>query len=93
MNGRRIPDATSGDGLVYEPGDYGRISGIWHAMTPNGLLGNLAGHTVTENADGTITVSPSIESGYTRGGDGGRIDPTLGRYWHGFLEKGVWRQV
>ena len=41
-------------------GEYGKWDDTWWASTPNGLAANLAGHEVTEHADGTITVSPSI---------------------------------
>lgn len=42
--------------------------------------------TITENEDGTVTVSPSIEDKIQVNGEwvGG---------WHGFLENGVWRQI
>jgi hypothetical protein len=43
-------------------------------------MGNLSGHSVTEHDDGTITVSPSIL-------DDGRS------VWHGYLERGAWRQI
>lgn len=45
-------------------------------------------HSFTEEADGTLTISPSISD---RKRD---QDPsTPGDGWHGFLERGVWRQV
>ncbi|MGB1284936.1 MAG: DUF6527 family protein [Aggregatilineales bacterium] len=55
----------------------------WYATTPNGNLANLRSHTVTEHDDGTITVSPSIlcESWRSKG------------RWHGYLERGIWREV
>jgi len=80
--GRRIPDFPSGIGARFAPGDYGKIKATWYACTPNGLLGNLANHEVTEYEDGTISVSPSILV------DGGQPDQ-----WHGFLERGIWREV
>lgn len=43
-------------------------------------------HTFTEEDDGSLTVSPSI-SDKKRGG-GSESDG-----WHGFLERGVWREV
>ncbi len=82
MKGRRVfPDA---DGhLTFAPGDYGRHqNGQWMACTPNGLLGNLDSHEVIENADLTITVSPSI-----------LVENYDGTRWHGYLEHGVWREV
>ena len=53
----------------------------WFARAPRGHLGRLRYHDVTEHEDGTITVRPSIlnDSGPNR--------------WHGFLERGVWREV
>lgn len=59
-------------------------------MTPNGALGNLAGHQVVEHDDGTITVAPSILCH-----PHGELDENDQRVekpgWHGFLECGVWR--
>lgn len=54
----------------------------WHCVTPNGHAGNLAAHDVTEHEDGTITVSPSILVS----------NPQQGELWHGYLERGVWRE-
>lgn len=81
--GRRLPDGTT----AFAPGDYGRVGEAlaWYARAPRGHMGNLANHTVTEHEDGTITVSPSIL--ITGGGDEG--EPAV---WHGFLERGVWRE-
>lgn len=83
MIGRRY-DFT--DGLP-EPGDYGRggADGHWYCCVPNTdtLMGNLSKHTVVEHEDGTITVSPSILIS----------SPHRGVEWHGYIEKGVWREV
>jgi hypothetical protein len=57
-------------------------NGRWMARTPNGHLGNLGNHDVTEHEGGTITVSPSI-----------LISNHTGELWHGFLERGVWREA
>lgn len=78
--GRRLPDDTRD----FRPGDYGRVNGAWQARTPEGHLGNLSGHQVTEHEDGTVTVSPSIR---VVGGSGDAFA------WHGYLERGVWREV
>lgn len=82
MQGRRLPDgdATMAD---YEPGDYAKDlrTGWWFFRTPNGLFASMRSHTITEHEDGSITASPSIlVSG-----------PNIGQ-WHGFLERGVWRE-
>lgn len=67
-----------------EPGEYGKdpVSGIFYAVPPDtDLIANLSGHAVVEHDDGTITVSPSIKVS------------ARDRLWHGYLERGVWRQV
>ena len=65
------------------PGDFGRdAAGRWLCRAPNGFAGQLSRHEVAEHEDGTITVSPSIL--ITR--------PPQGE-WHGYLERGVWREV
>ena len=86
--GRRIwpvrVDEDGGEWFRPEDGDYfyDRKNSAWHATTPNGLAGNLANHDVVEHEDGTITVSPSI-----------LVDGSTDGSWHGFLERGVWREV
>lgn len=96
MQGRRLPD-----GYHYrdaEPGDYWRqvfgpanrptdfstaqrnISWAWTIRDPLGSMGTIGTHQVVEHEDGTITVSPSILNDRAGG-------------WHGFLERGVWREV
>lgn len=54
----------------------------WYCKTPNGHLGNLRAHDVEEHEDGTITVSPSI-----------LVSDHTGELWHGYLERGMWREV
>lgn len=84
MQGERVhPD--EGADFLYElskkPGAYGTADGeCWFATTPNGLLGNLGNHTVTEHQDGTISVTPSI---LVSGGM---------QTWHGYLTRGVWKE-
>jgi hypothetical protein len=58
-----------------------RVNGrqTWMVRTPNGHLGNLSNHDVVENADGTITVSPSI-----------LVSDSTGELYHGFLVNGEW---
>jgi len=80
IQGRRVYMDEMGNLLLSE-GDYGQDSrGHWMARPPGNHTGDLSGHTVTEHEDGTITVSPSILI------DDGRSK------WHGYLEKGVWRE-
>ncbi len=74
-----------------EPGQYGLGSdGAWFGSPPQRLdsdglplIADLSKHQVVEHEDGTITVSPSIliRRGHT------------GEQWHGFLERGVWREA
>jgi len=66
-------------------GEYGKNRrGIWQAR-PHGMhVGSLQNHTVTEHEDGTITVSPSIL--ITSEERGQKVE------WHGYLERGVWRE-
>lgn len=82
MQGKRV-DAH--DDPLLAPGEYGIMSnGTWHGCTPNGHGCSLAKHTVIEHEDGTITVSPSILVSDARG----EVE-----LWHGYLERGVWREV
>jgi hypothetical protein len=71
-----------GDGIP-DPGSYwnDKRDGEWYGMTPNGHMANLAAHTVTEHEDRTITVSPSI-----------LVNRGMPGEWHGYLERGVWRE-
>jgi hypothetical protein len=66
-----------------QPGEYGFFNGQWFACTPSGDLANLARHAVTEHEDGTITVSPSILVSRPGGV----------QLWHGWLERGIWREA
>lgn len=84
MTGRRV---ETWEELFATPGGYMRGereagTAYWHVKTPNGHLGNLAAHDVEEHEDGTITVSPSI-----------LVSDHTGELWHGYLERGVWREV
>jgi hypothetical protein len=79
--GRRAhPDAEGR--LRLAEGDYGKDprDGNWYGRPPGNHLGSFANHEVTEHADGTISVSPSI-----------LISDHRGPVWHGYLERGVWR--
>ncbi len=98
MKGKRVQPDSSGY-LKLAPGEYGKDgNGIWRVRPPtiqvdglekqqHPLSGTLSKHTVKEHEDGTITVSPSILIQYLWG------DPPRGIEWHGFLERGIWRQV
>ncbi len=91
MQGRRLPGTVFGEpGLGWqewekvEPGTYLKAASdggaYWHITLPSGIQFTLGPqHAITEHEDGTITVSPSI------------YDAPDG--WHGYLERGVWREV
>jgi len=92
MIGRRVylqPNYPEVDGpytLWLAEGDYGRDrDGFWKARPPGHHAGSLENHEVIEHEDRTITVSPSILiTGY---------DGNSETKWHGYLERGVWREV
>lgn len=88
MIGKRVDLIPQEGGFQrLRPGEYGRLEdGTWYAETPNGHGANLGRHKVTEHEDGTITVSPSIlVSTRIRGKDI--------QVYHGWLERGVWRDA
>lgn len=89
--GRRLADVERGK--LPEPwpsvGDYWReVDGEtlveWWVVVPSAhpVPSACPGHNVVEHEDGTITVSPSLLVHY---GDG--------EAWHGFLERGIFREV
>ena len=80
MQGKRVEDPAP-----FDEGAYWLQNGNWYCVTPGKHYGNLTAHEVTEHEDGTITVSPSI---LVRGGRDGTRE-----LWHGYLERGVWREV
>jgi hypothetical protein len=91
MQGRRIypPPYSELKLSDVQPGDYWLDSETetWMCRVPNGHFGGLKNHSVTDHGDGTITVSPSIlVTGY---------DDEKGENatWHGYLEKGIWREA
>jgi hypothetical protein len=55
----------------------------WWCRTPNGHAGALGNHEVTENEDGTITVTPSILVTT-------RINGNDVELYHGYLTNGEW---
>ena len=88
MIGRRVYPEENGYPQL-APGDYGKDKdGHWWCKPPieaPGMAGLLTNHNVIEHEDGTITVSPSILVS-TRWGE-------MTFTWHGFLERGVWRNA
>lgn len=96
---KRLPDGTKASDVIFHglggPGirywkDADHKCWMIHFPEPKdslgtGVTGNLAAHTVTEHEDGTITVSPSI---LVSGQDGERRFER-----HGYLERGIWRDV
>jgi len=81
MEGKRVDRL---DDSHFLSGEYGKGSdGAWYCCPPNSdLLGRLGNHEVVEHEDGTITVSPSI-----------LIRNRPGKAWHGYLERGIWREI
>ena len=84
--GRRV---HLGEGQIFpceQAGDYGQDEyGVWWAWVPckGATQAKISSHAVTEHEDGTITVSPSILMDFG----------AHGVTWHGYLERGVWREV
>lgn len=88
MQGRRLADGFADqEGFSWDqvkPGDYFQQSpGHWFLCAPSGEHGgcNTTTWSITEHEDGSITVSPSLWFNKDLNG------------WHGFLQRGVWRQV
>lgn len=84
MQGRRVPlpDDVDIDDVLFamKPGDYLLKDGVPWVVLPNGVGPcRLGGWTVEVHDDGTITTGPSI------------LDRDSG--WHGYLERGIWREV
>lgn len=74
------------DELVHDKICYWQDSNKkWLLYLPGCGVGGLGLHKVEENVDGTITVTPSIlVTGHNEGNPIKR---------HGFLTKGIWREV
>lgn len=88
LQGRRVDGGWEG---LEQPGDYSPLKvedgnvGVLLFVLPEGTWGRIAGQghgqngepewTITEESDGTVTVSPSID---------------YPDHWHGFLKQGVW---
>lgn len=100
--GRRRDAVSLGDlPPNVQPGDYWKCRGltvaepsnltgtVWGFYAPNGAgIGTLRLHTVRENDDETASVLPNDGSSNSILISGG-----TGRSWHGYLERGVWREV
>ncbi len=89
--GRRVDSIEAV--LDGEPGDYyhdPEKNSVWFQL-PNGNTGRLAvppWDSITEEADGTITVGGSIQQHFHA--PAGNWPGQLA--WHGFLEHGQWRE-
>lgn len=98
--GHRRPDGT--DSRTLNPGEYtremsadGSPTDRWEFRVPNcepskrwthGFGGISSGKwAITEHEDESITVSPSIDYKEYEG-------DTIVHRWHGYLERGVWRE-
>jgi hypothetical protein len=83
MQGKRVELVPQEGGFQsLNPGEYGRWQhGEWYGCTPNDHGCNLSKYKITEHEDGTITVSPYI-----------LLSDATGLLWHGYLERGVWRE-
>jgi hypothetical protein len=92
MKGRRVYPDEKGE-MCFAPGDYGfdprESVKRWFARAPDQdvHVGDLSLHTVVEHEDGTITVSPSILTNPP----GPYHHPGF-KTWHGYLERGEWRE-
>ena len=88
VNGCRVYPREDGH-LYLAEGDYGFSpkAGNWQVRPPGCNAGGIPEHTVEEHDDGTITVSPSI---LLYDVDEESISVVI---WHGYLERGVWREV
>jgi hypothetical protein len=89
MQAKRVDERLGEEGQYpfprLQPGEYGKgLDGIWYCVPPhweNARPGNLGAHSISEHEDGTITASPSI-----------LISDGRGHSWHGYLERGMWRE-
>ncbi len=106
MTGRRLPDGEIAhmDPGDYQRDEHGG----WWVCVPNGDACNVSTWTVVEHEDKTITVSPSIlvhatpPRTYTAAERERLVEMCGAAYvekwergkpgWHGFLERGVWRE-
>lgn len=85
--GDRTPGRRGVDGewtSERQPGEYWRDGDRWCVVTPLPFAHyvDVTTWTVVEHEDGTITVAPSIF-----------VNKDRPNAWHGYLERGVWREV
>ena len=99
MIGRRISWEQAENLANVQPGDYWLDPRHgWYAACPtprdeDGMISCLAylkSHAVVEHEDETITVSPSIEC---KAPDSAPEGWRRRHYYHGWLERGVWREA
>ena len=80
MQGKRVYEFPN------KPGEYMKEDkpGSWLLCLPTGIHGTINDKIwkIEEHGDGTITVSPSIQA----------TCHVPAYSWHGYLEKGIWRE-
>ena len=75
-------------GVSERSDDPGNLTGgVWKLYLDGFGVFTLTKHTVREHDDGTISVRPGDGSSNSIGVRGAH-----GRYWHGYIEHGVWRE-
>jgi hypothetical protein len=90
----KILDPETGEPVVVTDHPSNLTGCHWFVVAPgpNGIkmFANLLAHTVREHDDATITVAPGDGSSnsilVTRRED-------LGETWHGYIDRGVWREA
>ncbi len=88
IEGKRIIQKAGADKLELKPGEYGFDIGLglWVVKPPGCEHRRRIKQAVTEHEDRTITIEKSIV--ITEFDDDGKQ-----KRWHGYLEKGVWREI
>lgn len=93
MIGRRVDYPGPNTLSHHQIGNYWKDDlGEWYGITPNNLLCWLKNHHVEEHEDATITVVAGpwgSNSILVSNGTGNGID---NKAWHGYIERGVWRE-
>jgi hypothetical protein len=87
LQGRRVDANTPIDDL--RPGDYRPPrNGILWGRAPDGEIVRIDERwSLTEHEDGTVTVGPLLPGGSSS------IQIHGEHGWHGYLERGVWREA